>query len=173
MTTLGGNWGNPMYKKVLLCYDGTLANHCALQEGTRLVVQLRAEAYVLAIVSSASLGASAAVFSGAYSTQQSEDEYRRRAEEIAADLRQHGVRASGHVVFGLAIEEIPKFARKFACDLVVVGHKSRKGLGRWWSGGDNVALADRAPCSVLISIEGRAAIPTSTAGSRLDNSVIQ
>jgi nucleotide-binding universal stress UspA family protein len=141
-----------MYKRILLCYDGSAASRCALREGTDLIVQSRAEAHVLAIVSATSFAASAATMSGAHSTAQ-EDGYRRSTDEIVADLCAHGVLAVGHVSFGVALERIPYFARELSCDLIIVGHKSRSSLGRWWTGGENVALADRSPCSILISIE--------------------
>jgi len=144
--------GVNVYKKILLCCDGTAANWCALKEGAELVVRLQAEAHVLAIVPPASLSASAALLAGACTTSE-EDGYRRRAEEIAMRLRAQGVRAFSEVVYGRAIDQIPYVARKLCWDLVVVGHKSRNGLGRWWAGGENVALADRVPCSVLISVE--------------------
>jgi nucleotide-binding universal stress UspA family protein len=141
-----------MYTRVLLCYDGTLTNRRAMREGADLIVHLHAEAHVLAIVPPTSLGAAAAAISGAHTTLP-EDDYRRRAEDIAAHLRGRGVQAFGHLVFGTAIEQIPAFARRLLCDLIVVGHHSRSGIGRWWAGGENVALADRAPCSILISLE--------------------
>jgi nucleotide-binding universal stress UspA family protein len=154
-----------MYKKILLCYDGTPTNRCALREGADLAVRLQAEAHVLAIVPAASLANSAALMSGACSTIE-EEAYRRHAEAIAVQLRERGVRADSQVVFGRPIDQIPYIARMLSCDLVVVGHKSRRALGRWWAGGENVALADRTPCSVLISVESEAAsVSVNRAGS--------
>jgi nucleotide-binding universal stress UspA family protein len=141
-----------MYRRVLLCYDGTLANRSALNEAVNLIVHLRAEAHVLAIAPSISLGITAATSLGASSTIQ-EEQYRRRVQEIAADLRARGIQALDYLVFGLAIDHIPSFAERLACDLVIVSHKSRSNMKRWWAGKENVALADRMPCSILIAID--------------------
>jgi nucleotide-binding universal stress UspA family protein len=37
-------------------------------------------------------------------------------------------------------------------DLVVVGHRARTGLARWWTGPENTQLLDRVRCSILVAV---------------------
>jgi hypothetical protein len=40
--------------------------------------------------------------------------------------------------------------------IVVVGHRSRGRLSRWWAGRENPSLLDRVSCSILVAIGSEA-----------------
>ena len=42
-------------------------------------------------------------------------------------------------------------ARRIGADLVVLGHKQRTRLERWWSESEESNLLDRVTCSVLVA----------------------
>lgn len=66
-------------------------------------------------------------------------------------LRERGVQAEGHFAFGYPIDEIANLATELKADLVVVGHRCRSGLSRWWMGSGNTQLLDRVNCSILVA----------------------
>jgi len=35
---------------------------------------------------------------------------------------------------------------------VVVGHRARSGMSRWWMGAGNTPLLDRVSCSILVAV---------------------
>jgi nucleotide-binding universal stress UspA family protein len=83
-----------------------------------------------------------------------------RFEEAARDilqegvewLRERGLQAQGHFAFGHPIDEIAALAESLQVDLVVVGHRCRNGLARWWMGAGNTPLLDRVKCSILVAV---------------------
>ena len=48
-------WGRPMYKKVLLAYDGSVEGRRALREGAKLAQLCRSEVFLLAVVEVSSI----------------------------------------------------------------------------------------------------------------------
>ena len=141
-----------MYKRVLLCYEGTATDRSAQLQGSELLLLLGAEAHVLSVAPAMSFGQTAAIMAGGACTAH-EAEVQRYAEQMAEQLRRRGIRAFAHVACH-AIDQIPDFARQLGCDLIIIGHRSRSSLGRWWAGPDKFALAERSPCSILIAIDG-------------------
>jgi nucleotide-binding universal stress UspA family protein len=70
-------------------------------------------------------------------------------DEGVAWLREHGLTAEGELVEGDAIDQIADTARRIGADLIVVGHRRRSALARWWSTSDEETLLERVECSVL------------------------
>jgi nucleotide-binding universal stress UspA family protein len=66
--------------------------------------------------------------------------------------RQAGLHVSGQVVQGEPVEAIKTWATRSGADLVVVGHRKRSLLERWWSGPAHTILSDHLNCSLLISL---------------------
>jgi nucleotide-binding universal stress UspA family protein len=62
------------------------------------------------------------------------------------------VHAQGHFAFGHPIDEIANLAEQLKVDLVVVSHRARSGLSRWWMGSGNTPLLDRVSCSILVAV---------------------
>jgi len=140
-----------MYRRVLLCYDGSRESRDALRQGGELVATLRAETHVL-LVSNVTHRAAAQGVTVESQLQAERSSCDATLQEGLAWLRERGVTATPHVVLGSPIEVIPRIARELEADLVVVGHVARTRLARWWAGPENTSLLDRVRCSVLVTV---------------------
>jgi nucleotide-binding universal stress UspA family protein len=142
-----------MFKRVLLCFDGTEAGRRALRRGADLAVLLGAEVFVLAIVPTGA--ADATVAAGAAGTACIVDEpteFRRLLDESIAWLKARGVGAHGYLTTGDHIDQIIAFSKKLAADLIVVGHYPQPRGGFWWSGAKRASLAERSRCCVFVAV---------------------
>ena len=139
-----------MFHKVLLCYDGTAEGRRALRQGADVVLCMKTEAYLLAISTHA---VTTAVPEGV-NPMLCEDEDRRAQsllDEGVQWLRDRGVTAHGSLEFGRPVDCIPAIAREVGADLIIVGHKHRSRLARWWSEGDEETLLEQVDCSILVA----------------------
>jgi nucleotide-binding universal stress UspA family protein len=140
------------YKRILLCYDGSREGRKALRCGADLALDLKAEAHVLAVVNMRSSIAQSGGLLTDMACSKFEDAARDVLQEGVEWLSARGLTVHGHFAFGIPVDEIATLARTIDADLVVVGHRSRTGLARWWAGGDNSTLLDRVTCSLLIAV---------------------
>ncbi len=140
-----------MFHKILLCYDGSVEGRNALKDGADVALCMQAETHLLAILRDAPTGM---VPEGVTATlfAQQEQEAMRILREGVNWLREHGLNAHGYIAYGNPIEHIDATARKLEADLIVVGHRQRSRLSRWWSEAEDATLLDRASCSILVSI---------------------
>jgi nucleotide-binding universal stress UspA family protein len=140
-----------VFRKVLLCYDGTADGRRALRQGADVVMCMKSEAYLLAICSSAVAGA---IPEGVSPMLAEQEDARAQAllEEGVQWLRDRGVTARGSLEFGDAVERISETAGAIGADLIVLGHKSRGRLARWWSESDEATLLERVSCSILVAM---------------------
>jgi len=138
-----------MFKRALLCVDGTRESRDALRQAAKLVAALKAETHVLVVSNLVQLASVHGVV-----TEVSLDIETSRCRSLLDEgldwLRQHGVEPVCHVKAGTAVDVIAQTARDLCVDLVIVGHVARSPLGRWWAGSENTALSDRLRCSLLI-----------------------
>lgn len=142
-----------MYRHILLAYDGSREGACALDQGARLAQSLGAEVTLLAVVTGGS-GAMIADAVGAGSMMDKEEEiYGEILEEGLNSLTARGLKATGRLARGLPTEEIATAARALGADLIVVGHRHRGPLARWWSRSVSASLLTDTPCSVLVTVE--------------------
>ena len=143
-----------MYKKILLAYDGSDAGQKALLECRELAQWSQSELHLVAVMPSAM--SFVGLEGGVYDVELEEREkkkYRGVLEDGTRRLAECGFSAHGEVVTGEAVDEITKYARKIAADLVIVGHKHLDSwAARWWRGSISGALIEHAPCSVLVVI---------------------
>jgi nucleotide-binding universal stress UspA family protein len=142
-----------MFKRVLLCYDGTEAGRRALRRGAELAVLLGAQVHVLSIAPDGV--ADAAVLAGAAGQACIVDESARNhtlLNESIDWLRARGVNAEGHLAGGEYIEQIVAFSQRLNIDLIVLGHYPRPSGGSWWSGSKRAALTDRVKCCVFVAV---------------------
>lgn len=141
-----------MFHKVLLCYDGTLEGRRALRLGADVVICMKSEAYLLAICQSL---VATAIPEGVTASLVENEDSRATAllEEGVQWLRDRGVVARGSVEYGHAVDCISSTARSVGADLIVVGHKPRGPLARWWSESDEESLLERVTCSILVASE--------------------
>ncbi len=139
------------YKKILLCYDGTLEGRKALRCGADLARDLNAETHLLSVVDMRTSIAQSAGLLTDVACGRFEETAREILQEGVNRLRERGVQAEGHFAFGYPIDEIANLAAELKVDLVVVGHRRRSGLSRWWMGSGNTQLLDRVDCSILVA----------------------
>jgi nucleotide-binding universal stress UspA family protein len=139
-----------MYRKVLLCYDGSQEGRRALRQGADVVICMKSEAHLLAIVQS--LVASSipeAITPGLVEREDS------RAQALLDEgvewLRDRGVKAEGSLEYGSAVDCIAATAKKVGADLIVLGHKQRGPLAKWWSASDEESLLEKVACSILVA----------------------
>jgi nucleotide-binding universal stress UspA family protein len=142
-----------MFKRVLLCYDGTEAGRRALRRGAELAILLGAHVSVLSIVTDGV--ANAAVLAGAAGQACIVDEpaqYRKLLTESIDWLRARGVKAEGHLTGGDYIDQIIAFSDRLNIDLIVLGHYPRPTGGSWWSASKRTSLADRVKCCIFVAV---------------------
>jgi nucleotide-binding universal stress UspA family protein len=142
-----------MFKRVLLCYDGTEAGRRALRRGAELAILVGAHVSVLSIVTDG--GANAAVLAGAAGQACIVDEpaqYRKLLAESIDWLKARDVRAEGYLTSGDYIDQIIVFSDRLKIDLIVLGHYPRPTGGSWWSASKRVSLADRVKCCIFVAV---------------------
>jgi nucleotide-binding universal stress UspA family protein len=142
-----------MFKRVLLCYDGTEVGRRALKRGAELAILVGAQVYVLSIIPSGV--ADAAVAAGAAGHACLVDEprgYRKLLDESIELLKARGVSAEGYLASGNTIEQIIAFSRRLAIDLIVLGHYPQPAGGFWWGSSQRASLAERANCCVFVAV---------------------
>ena len=139
-----------MYAKVLLCYDGTAEGRRALRHGADVVMCMKSEAYLLAIVQSL---VASAIPEGVTSMLAESEDGRAQAllDEGVQWLRDRGVSAQGALEYGAAVDCIAATAERIGADLIVLGHRNRSRLARWWSASDEESLLERVNCSILVA----------------------
>lgn len=139
-----------MYCRILLAYDGSSDGQKALREGALLAMTCGAEVFLLSVIpDSAGLVVADAAFAGALSQQ--EENYRAIFENGIARLKAIGFKPSGKLVCGDPAQQIGAVAKAIGAELVVVGHRKRSVVERWWSGSSGSYLMDRLDCSLLVS----------------------
>ncbi|WP_153100458.1 universal stress protein [Paraburkholderia hayleyella] len=139
------------YKKILLCYDGSREGRKALRHGADLVLDLKAQAHLLSVVDMRTSIAQSAGLLSDITCSSFEKSARDILQEGVDWLTERGVNVQGHFAFGHPVDEIARLAHELQIDLVVVGHRCRTGLSRWWMGAGNTPLLNRVSCSILVA----------------------
>jgi nucleotide-binding universal stress UspA family protein len=139
-----------MYRKVLLCYDGSQEGRRALRQGADVVICMKSDAHLLAICQSlVSSSIPEAITPGLVESEDS------RAQALLDEgvqwLRDRGVNAQGSLEYVSAVDCIAATVRKTGADLVVLGHKQRGPLAKWWSASDEESLLEKVSCSILVA----------------------
>jgi nucleotide-binding universal stress UspA family protein len=153
-----------MFKRVLLCYDGSEVGRRALKRGAELAILVDAQVYVLSIIPNGV--ADAAVIAGAAGHACLVDEagsYRKLLDESVEWLKARGVAAEGYLASGNIIEQIIAFARRLAIDLIVLGHYPQPAGGFWWGSSHRASLAERANCCVFVAVDTSSGSPPTAA----------
>jgi len=137
-----------MYSRILLCYDGSAEGRNALRQGADVAIAMHAETHLLAICRS---NLETVVPEGITETlfRCDDDMAEKVLREGVAWLTERGLSAQGHIVYGDPLDQIPAVARRIGADLIVVGHRNRGRLARWWSESAEETLLDRTSCSIL------------------------
>jgi nucleotide-binding universal stress UspA family protein len=139
-----------MYRRILLAYDGSREGRTALREGAVLAKRCGSAVFLLCVAGgNAGVLIAESAFAGPVGEEQ--NQLRLVFEEGVARLRQLGLSPTARLVAGDPATEICQFAREIDADLVVVGHRKKSLLERWWSGSSGAYLTDQLSCSLLIS----------------------
>lgn len=139
-----------MYKKVLLAYDGSLEGAVALREGAILAKRCGAEVFLLSVVPHlAGLQVAEGVHGGVVAHEL--DRYREVLARGVDRLQKLGFKPVSKLAVGDPARVIGEFAKEVGADLVVVGHRKRSLLERWWSGDAGGYISDHIGCSLLIA----------------------
>jgi nucleotide-binding universal stress UspA family protein len=141
-----------MYRRVLLCYDGSAEGRKALREGADIAGALKCEVYLLAICRSL---LKTSVPEGVTPELVACEEQTARAllDEGVQKLGERGLTAQGALVFGDPLVHIPRVAARIGADLIVVGHRPRGRLARWWSDSEEQTLLNLVSCSILVATQ--------------------
>jgi nucleotide-binding universal stress UspA family protein len=140
-----------MFRKVLLCYDGTAEGRRALRQGADVALTMKSEAYLLAICQSY---VASSIPEGVTPelVRCEDDRAQALLDEGVSWLKERGVAASGSLEYGNAVDCIAGTAERIGADLIVVGHRHRSRIARWWSESDEESLLERIECSVLVAM---------------------
>jgi nucleotide-binding universal stress UspA family protein len=142
-----------MFKRVLLCYDGTEVGRRALKRGAELAILVGAQVYVLSIIPSGVTDAAVAAGAAGHACLVDEPRgYRKLLDESIEMLKTRGVSAEGYLASGNTIEQIIAFSRRLAIDLIVLGHYPQPSGGLWWGSSQRASLAERANCCVFVAV---------------------
>lgn len=139
-----------MYRRVLLCYDGSRTGRVALQEGADLARACGADVTLLAVLrQSAEMAVAEAMCPGELFSEEARV-VREILDEGVARLSAGGLRVKGHLAVGEPVARIVETADTVGADLIILGHRNRSRLARWWQGSVNASLLESAPCSILV-----------------------
>jgi nucleotide-binding universal stress UspA family protein len=139
-----------VYNRVILAYDGSREGRTALREGALLAHRYACKVYLLCVVAETpGVRIGEAAYAGAIS--QTHETYAALFDEAMVRLRELGFDPAGKIVTGEPAEEIAAYAAEVGADLVVVGHRKKSLLQRWWSGETGAYLVDHLACSLLIA----------------------
>src|ERR1700677_4610658 len=108
-----------MFKRVLLCYDGSAAGRRALRRGADLSIFLHAQVYVLSIIPAGVLDPVLAAGAAGHPCLVKEDHgYRQMLDESVEWLKARGLAAEGHLTGGNTVDRILEYAEKLQIDLI-------------------------------------------------------
>jgi nucleotide-binding universal stress UspA family protein len=139
-----------MYRKIILAYDGSLEGAIALREGAILAQRCGAEVFLLSVVPhGGGLQVAEGVHGGAVAHEL--DRSREVLERGVGRLTALGLKPQARLAIGDPARVIGEVAREMGADLVVVGHRKRNMLERWWSGDAGAYISDHIGCSLLIA----------------------
>jgi nucleotide-binding universal stress UspA family protein len=144
-----------MYKTILMAFDGSDEGRHALSEGAEIARLCEAEVHLLAVMrlSVAAMN----LMEGSYPEAALDRDLAAADAAVAegvAELKRHGLAAAGHRRVGEPVEEIAALAEQLKADLIVLGHRRRGRLARWWQGSLGSTLLDRTNASILVAIAG-------------------
>ena len=140
-----------MYRNVLLCYDGSREGRRALKQGADVVMCMKSEAYLLAICPHGASGAIPEAVNPMM-MEHADSHAQSLLDEGVEWLRERGVTARGSLEYGNAVDCISRTAERVKADLIVLGHKQRGKLARWWTESDEESLLGRVSCAILVAM---------------------
>jgi nucleotide-binding universal stress UspA family protein len=139
-----------MYSRILLAYDGSLEGRAALREGALMALKFQAQVFLLSVITpSAGIEVAESTYPGPVGRRH--EHFQTVLDDGVARLKGLGLTVDAELVSGDPARYIGACARRIGADLVVVGHRRKTLLERWWSGPSGAYLSDLLSCSLLIS----------------------
>lgn len=139
-----------MYQKILLAYDSSREGALALREGVLLARTCGAKVYVLSVAPRVTDVMAASVGLNSDLTNEAQG-YRDLLDRAVERLAGYGMKVEARLMVGEPAPTIGAFAREIKADLVVVGHRSRNFVSRWWFGSTGAYISDHVSCSLLVA----------------------
>ena len=140
-----------MYARILLAFDGTTYAAPALRQGAEMARLCSSELHLLAIVPTTG-GFAIAQAAGSL------DVWGLKREQLSAQLEEAAKAIAGQCVKLVSViregdpaSEILAYAREIKAELVVVGHRDRSVMARWFGGSTSSRLIEELRCSLLIA----------------------
>jgi nucleotide-binding universal stress UspA family protein len=121
-----------MFKRVLLCHDGSEAALRALRCGADLAISIHVDVFVLSLIPAGFSNPEVAASCAGTPCLTPDDSSHRLAESLTW-LRNRGVTAEGFLARGNTVDQIVLHARRLEVDLIVLGHYPQPAGGFWWS----------------------------------------
>ncbi len=147
-----------MFKKILLAYDGSTAGAVALRQGADLARLSNAELHLLGVVVTTGFSALAEGF-GADVWGMVRNRLQPDLDAIVHELQAQGINALYAIREGDPAAEIIAYVRTTAPDLIIVGHRGKGVIARWFEGSVGIGLLNNLPCSLLIVSGKGEAVP--------------
>ena len=142
-----------MYRNILLAYDGTPKGSAVLRQGAELAALCKARVCLLAVVTIPSGVAIAESIVPPDLEPETRAEVQASLDEGTRQLQARGLEVDTRLVAGEPVDQISCVAEEIGADLIVVGHKPRGPLARWWQGSVGRTLLAQTPCSLLVAVE--------------------
>ena len=139
-----------MYKTILLAYDGSREGLLALREGALLAKTCRAKVVLLSVIPRATGAVELAAGVGGDLADETQG-YRDLLNDAVVWAKQRGFTPIPKLAIGNPAQSIGAAAKEIAADLVVVGHRRKGFLERWWSDSTQAYLSDHVGCSILMA----------------------
>ncbi|NCW78611.1 MAG: universal stress protein [Oxalobacteraceae bacterium] len=147
--------GTPMFRTILIAYDGTRDTYCAVRRGLQLPSNSETRIHLLCVVERTLFEHLAEFFQLSDPRKDAHPELQRlnsKLDTAVDDLKSFHEHVSKHLKFGDPLEEIEKMIRELHPDLIIVGHSKKiprvAGLGGKMI---DIRLAERVHCNLLIA----------------------
>ncbi|MFM0471400.1 universal stress protein [Paraburkholderia strydomiana] len=139
--------------RMLLVYDGTAESQAALSRCSQLSLALSAAVDVVSVVDPAGANAHSAGMLSDLAYSRLEEFARHTLQTAIGKLADSGVTAHGYLTFGRTADAVSRHAANFNSDIVVVGHRTQKGLLRWLGERPvHLDLAERLRGSTIVTV---------------------
>jgi nucleotide-binding universal stress UspA family protein len=136
--------------KILVAHDGSAHADKALQEASRMALQMAAEVTIITVAPDLCLSDEVSDNDCKLITDSLFFEAESAMKKVTDELAAKGIKAEVVIKDGHPAEMIIDTAKEIGADLVVVGSHGRHGAGRFFLGSVSAKVVEHAPCHVLV-----------------------
>jgi nucleotide-binding universal stress UspA family protein len=140
----------PMFKRIVLAYDGSEHATTALRRAAALARLCDAELHLLGIVVTVGSAALAEAYAGIDIFSMEHRSIEQALKDAVNDLDER-VSVHTRIREGNPAEQIAAYAREVGADLTVIGHGRKDLLARWFEGSTGAKLIRDLPCDLLVA----------------------